>query len=247
MKIAFNGILLRQIISGVEGSILHLARGLATYGHEQYRFYLPRNPAVTIPTRAGVEVVRPRFPASSRLLRIFWEQTVLPIRLRRDRVHLLHAPAYVAPLFAPDPVVLTVYDLIALRYPSLCHPANRCHYRFLLPLSLRKASGIIVPSATTKNDLTSHLGTAAERIRVIPLGIDERFFSPPPNHTCVQTAPKSSDHPFLLFVSRLEPKKNLPTLIEAFRRLKAESRIEHKLVIAGAEGWGVTDLRHLVR
>ncbi|MGQ9661285.1 MAG: glycosyltransferase family 4 protein [Kiritimatiellia bacterium] len=246
MLISINAILLNRIVSGVEGAILHLIQTLAEIGQEQYRFYLPRNCHLALPQRPGVEIVHPALSIPCRCLRIVWEQVLLPLRLRCRRPAVFHAPAYVAPLLAPRPLVLTVYDVIALRHPQFCHPANRFHYHVLLPISVRRADGIIVPSERTKKDLLAALGQPKGRIAVIPLGIDQRFFVSDGERTVRAEGNHCYGSPFILTVSRLEPKKNLSTLLEAFRFLKTEYRIPQKLVVAGAPGWGHAQLSRIV-
>ena len=105
--IAYNAALLREPYSGVEQAIDATARALAAHGTLDYRIYAPAAGIRPLPMHARCTLA-PDVPAfRSRRARIWWEQARLPLRLRRDGATLLHAPAYVAPVASPCPVVLT--------------------------------------------------------------------------------------------------------------------------------------------
>jgi glycosyltransferase involved in cell wall biosynthesis len=247
MRIAVNGMLLGELRSGVEISILGLARALAQFGREDYVFYVPRN-------APGPDLAGPRFrtlrigiPTRSRPLRIAWEQAALPRRLIRDGVAVLHAPGYVAPAAARVPVVATVYDAIALTHPEWCTALNRLHYRLLVPLTVRRARFVAVPSEATRAALVDRLGIGPAKIRIVPLGVDERFA---PIHDAARLAQVRQKYAlpprFILFAGRQDPRKNLERLIESFAALKAAG-LPHDLVLAGRDGRGTAAVRAAVR
>jgi len=234
MRIGFNGMLLRDRRSGVEVSILNLARALAKSGKQDYVFYVPGT--FPEPDIAADRFTTRRAPQCTRfrLARILWEQLALPRAAGQNGIDLLHAPGYLAPLFARVPVVITVYDTIALRFPKLCRPANVLNYNLMLPPSVRKATRIIVPSETTRADLLGRFPSASEKTVVIHLGIsdDLRVVDSPQQLDAVRNAYGLPEH-FILFTGRQEPKKNLLRLLEAFHMLRADGGSAHKLVLAG--------------
>lgn len=248
MKVAINGMLLSRLQSGVELSVLQLVRALARGGSEQYRFYVPADFPGDPPSGPSCRSVRTRVPARMRVLRILWEQLVLPRVLAREQVALLHAPAYVAPIWSPVPVVLTVYDVIALLLPRLCRSSNVPHYRLFLPLSVKRAAGIVVPSEVTRRDLVSQVPAAAGKVRVIPLGLDDAFRAPHDDAAvAAMRATCGLGAPFILCVARQEPKKNIPVLLEAFALLKRETGLPHRLVLVGADAWGTRAVSARIR
>jgi glycosyltransferase involved in cell wall biosynthesis len=173
-----------------------------------------------------------------RPIRILWEQLVLPPLLKRGCFDLLHAPGYVAPLLSPVSVVVTLYDLLAFTHPEFCTAANRLHYRLLVPLSLRKAARIIVPSEATRRDLLRCMPAVAGKVRVIPLGIGDEFRPARDEAAMLRLRGKYGlAGRFILFVGGLEPKKNLARLIESYRLLRLNPNLRHQLVIAGALSW----------
>lgn len=247
MRIALDGLLLHGPFSGVEVAILSLAQALGAHGAADYTLFVPgRCPAPDL-DGPRLRTVRVRGPTHVRAVRLAWEQAVFPGRLRAGGFDLVHAPGYLAPLAARLPVVLTVYDLIALRFPAWCRPANRVNYALLLPPSVRKAAGIVVPSEATRRDLAARFPGAEARTAVIPLGIDAAFAPRCDPAAQARLRARYGLPPrFILFVGDLEPKKNLPRLIDAFRLLRAGGGPDHGLVLAGHPSWGDAELRRRI-
>ena len=234
LRIAIDGMLLGRRFSGVERAIVNLARALAAVGAEDYTLCVPRRCPYPDIQGPRFRTVRVGAWTHFRPLRILWEQLAAPAVLRRGRFDLLHAPGYVAPLIARTPVVLTVYDLIALLFPQWCKPANRWHYGVMLPASVRKASAIIVPSECTRADLERRLPCSRGKIVVIPLGVADEFFVPVSAEAAgAVRARYGLPTRFILFVGKTEPKKNLPRLIDAYHGLLRQGRTRLPLVIAG--------------
>jgi glycosyltransferase involved in cell wall biosynthesis len=232
-RIAFNAALLHEPYSGVEVTIHETACALAAHGTLPYTLYLPRAGSRPIPARPQVQV-RPVVPDQTRLQRILWEQLALPALLRRQRAAVLHAPAYVAPLFAPCPVVLTVHDLHVFTHPRFCTASNRLHYRLLLPLALRRAAAIITYSDHVRQTLLTHFPATASRLHLIPPGLPARFQQPVPEAACAAVRARWQLPPrYLLFVGDLVPRKNLAGVRAAFAALRTRDR-DLALVLAGA-------------
>lgn len=248
LKIGLNGMLLGGHVSGVETAILGLARGLAEFGQEEYVFFLPRESWAADLAGPRFATRRVAWPVRFRLLRVLWEQGRLPGALEREGLDLLHAPGYVAPLGARRPVVVTVYDLIALLHPEWCKPSNVLHYRVMLPLSARRAAGIIVPSECTRRDLAARLPGAKAPTRVIPLGVGGEFRAIADKTGLAALRERYGlKGPFVLFVGNIEPKKNLGRLVEAFTELKRGGNIPHRLAIAGRREWAYPAVKRRVQ
>ena len=248
MRAGIDGMLLSRCCSGVEVSIRNLARSLARWGQEEYVLYVPAGFPEHDVTGPRFRTKRIAVAAHVRTLRILWEQIALPSRLAGDACDLAHAPGYLAPLRARVPVVITVYDLIALQYPRWCKPLNRMNYRVFLPLSVRKADGIIVPSRATAEAVRSVFPHAAEKVKIIPLGVDPAFRVIPDPSLREETRRRLGlPFRFILFVGRHEPKKNLTALIDAFHLIRSHGGCACKLVLAGTEGWRQEPVRRRIR
>ena len=239
MRVAINALLLSGQYSGVERAILQLLRHIGE-GTDDEMVALVNSDfdaAQLEGRRIGIE----RLPVSgrSRLARIAYEQA----RLRRhlSGFDLLHAPGYVAPTRVGVPLVLTVYDLVALRHRKLARRSNVAHYRLRLPRAARAAARIIVPSECVAGQVVEHFGIPRSRIAAVPLGVDDRFRPPSAAAVAGVRERLGLGVPFVLFVGNIEPKKNLPTLIRAFAELRREGR-PHQLVIAGKRGWKCRDV-----
>ncbi len=165
--------------------------------------------------------------------RMAWQQLLLPRRLQVLEAEALHAFAYTAPLRCPVPYVLNVHDIIALEHPEYCSWRNALHMRMLLPKSARNAAMNIVSTRHVAERLNAVLGIDYSRITVIPLGVDAAFFSQPAPYPHVPQLPAGS--PYLLFVSNIEPKKDLSTLLDAYASCAETLRMP--LVVIGRAAW----------
>jgi glycosyltransferase involved in cell wall biosynthesis len=187
-----------------------------------------------------MHVSRPRWSTRSPYKRIAWEQVVAPVALRRERVDLLHAMAFVAPVLSPCPVVVTVFDLSFLLFPSAFKPFNRCYLRLMTRASVRRAKQVIAISESTRRDVIAWLGVPADRVRTIYCGVDHSL--QPASKSEIESFRREKGLPerYVLFLGTLEPRKNVARLVEAFADLCASERRETAnvhLVLAGAKGW----------
>ena len=242
MRIGIDGLLLWGEYSGVEHTILNLISALARLGGNDYTLFVDRNfSAGDLPT---VTLRRAPFSSRHRWRRFLWQQWAFPDAIARERLDLFHAPGYIMPLRCPVPAVITVHDVIALTHPRLCRRANRWHFRRYLPQSVARAARVIVPTQATRDELIRVTRLSADKIHVIPWGIEKRFFRTY-NAASRERVCREYGLPerFFLFVGNWEPKKNLPSLLAAMALLRSAGRTEH-LVIAGKLGW---DYRHGLR
>jgi glycosyltransferase involved in cell wall biosynthesis len=169
------------------------------------------------------------FGGSSRAAKLardaIWYLTLLPRAAARDGVDVLHCPTARAPFNSSVPLVVTIHDVAVLRYPETFNLWTRRYSAFALPRVARAAARIIVGSEFTKAEVIELLGVPEERLRVIPYGVSELF----------RAEGQASPGDYVLAVSTLEPRKNLPALVEGFRRAALDG---HELRVVGAPGWG---------
>lgn len=153
-----------------------------------------------------------------------------------ERVDLFHTSSY--DLIPPrnKKLILTLHDVIVKAYPA-GHPEETAQQEARnISRILENAKGLIVISENTKKDVVKWFKFPEQRIKVIHLGASEEFR--PLNSeekTAGFKAVKSYgiEGEFILFAGTIEPRKNLENLTVAFKRLKDERKITHKLVIAG--------------
>jgi glycosyltransferase involved in cell wall biosynthesis len=245
MRAVFDGTVVRPPHSGVQLSVLAELRTLAECLGDlsACRFCCGDEALLAeVRSRGGIAVPVPSALRRT-VVRVWWQQFVLPRTLRRGGAQVLHALAYTAPLRCPVPYVLNVHDLIALDRPDLCAWDNRWHMRCLLPSSARRAAACIVSTTHVAERLRSRLGVPGNRLHVVPLGVDvERFARPAP---APQRDGLNEGRPYFLFVGNLEPKKDLPTLLDAYAASSVASAAD--LVVAGRAAWKCTDLVRRLR
>ncbi len=157
----------------------------------------------------------------------------LPPSLRETDV--LHAtnPSAIPPAGPRQRLVVTVHDLAFEHFPELFPRSWRLLYRIGLRAAVRRADAILTPSRNTAEDLVSRTKVRPERIHVVPLAAALGSHDADPRE--VRDRLKIPE-PYVLFVGTLEPRKNLVSLVRAYRRA-AGNGAPHTLVLAGPMGW----------
>lgn len=178
-----------------------------------------------------------RLPTQRPAVRILWEQFIQPVALRQAGVDLLHALAFVAPLAAPCPFVVTVYDLSFLRYPEAFRPFNRWYLRQFSAHSVRRAEAVIAISESTRQDVINLLGAPPERVHTVYCGADDQFRPLPATEVAAFKAARGLPDTFVLFLGTLEPRKNVDGLIRAYAGWRKQEPQAPPLIIAGGKGW----------
>ncbi|MEX0988788.1 MAG: glycosyltransferase family 1 protein [Actinomycetota bacterium] len=157
----------------------------------------------------------------------------LPESLRSADV--LHAtnPSAIPPAAGRQRLVVTVHDLAFEHFPELFPRRWRLLYRLGLRAAVRRADAILTPSRSTAEDLVSRTKVRPERVHVVPLAatLGDHAADPIPVRERLKVP-----EPYALFVGTLEPRKNLVSLVRAYRRV-AGAGLPHALVLAGPMGW----------
>ena len=149
---------------------------------------------------------------------------------------LFHATEHLLLPLRGVPTVLTVHDLIFRRYPAHHKRLNRWYLNTTMPLFCRRADHIIAVSEQSKRDVIEAYGIPAEKITVIYEAADPRFRPQPPEDVAAARARYGLPEQYVLFVSTIEPRKNLSRLLAAFERVHAAG-LADALVIVGKRGW----------
>ena len=165
--------------------------------------------------------------------------------LRRPAVERATGPVdviYVTGMAVPppsSPLVVTVHDLSFLRDPAESTRHGRRFFERAIDLARSDATLVACPSRATIDDCVEQ-GFDRDRLRLVPWGID----APVADATDVERvrADYRLAQPYVLWVGTIEPRKNLATLLDAFRRL---DRHGLELVLIGPKGWNEDLDRHL--
>jgi glycosyltransferase involved in cell wall biosynthesis len=163
-----------------------------------------------------------------------------PARLRRLPAHLYFGPAGLLPLRGFGlPAVLTAHDMAIYRHPEWFPGGQALSTRLVVPRSMRRADAIVAVSRSTAGDVAELFGVEAGRLEVVPEGVGERFQPMPSERLDEMRRRLGLPGRFVLFVGTIEPRKNLPTLIDAWSRMRERPA----LVVAGTWGWRCDDVR----
>ena len=167
--------------------------------------------------------------------RRFWTHLGLARELKRNPVASLFVPSHVLPLSHPTGSVVTVHD-IGYRFEPDSHPiGQRVALDWSTRWNARRAARVIVPSTATKDDLVQTYGREAGSIDVIPHGLDHGRYRRLPASDVQEVLQRLRvDGDFILFVSTIQPRKNLGRLVSAFEAIDVPGL---RLVIAGKPGW----------
>lgn len=177
-----------------------------------------------------------------------WTQGRLPLEFLWDTPDIFFNPEQILPLFSPRRSVVTVHDLAYEVYPEHYSFKHRKYLRFVTKRAVRKAKKIIAISERTKRDISKFYGAPQRNITVIHHG-----FSLPSSIAKKETTggihntsyfPKE---PFFLCIGRMEYKKNISTVIEAFEIFSKKTQQRFHLMLAGPPGFGFEYVQARIR
>lgn len=226
---------LRDSPTGTENYARHLLQALLSLDEAaacRWRLYVDRQPAVWM-RGSHVEIrLLPRRRA--------WTHRALAGELRRDPPHALFVPAHVLPFALRParrpPAVMTVHDLGYEYFPQTHKSLHRRYLRWSTRHAVRHAASLICVSQATSSDLQRLYKADAAKLRIVHEGHVAR---PGVGVQEARAARESMglNRPYLLFLSTLQPRKNVARLLEAFARLAEDPSWELDLALAGQAGW----------
>ena len=160
----------------------------------------------------------------------FWTQIRLTREMINHKPDLLFVPAHTLPLVFPQKSVVTLHDLGFKHFPELYSSGDLLYHNWAMGHSVKHASHIIAISKFTKKDILACFTLDPAKITVIYEGYDEKAFR--------ASGLKNTKKPYILFIGRLEQKKNIAGMIKAYALLRQEKEIKHQFVLAGNPGFG---------
>jgi glycosyltransferase involved in cell wall biosynthesis len=243
MRIGLDGLPLSEAKTGVGHYTFELARALAIAAPpDEFELISPRP---FWPASAGEESLPPNLrlvEAQAGLLNRRWFLFGLPRYLRQRELALFHGTNYEVPLRKICPTVLTIHDLSLLLLPETHEAARVKRARRRFPLMCRAATLIVTPTESVRREVCAQLSIESSRVMAVPEAA-RSVFRPMAEAEAQATRQRLGiEEDFLLFVGTLEPRKNLPALLRAFREALAETKPSLQLVIVGKKGWLTEDL-----
>jgi glycosyltransferase involved in cell wall biosynthesis len=150
--------------------------------------------------------------------RLLWHQTALPLAIRRNGIDAFYSPVTEGMVAPPVPQVVTVHDLLPLRFPEV-YPRLRYYWQHVVPRILGASAAIIADSETTAADLRNRFPSVRAPISVVPLWHADDVFFPREDPEVAAVRRRHDLERYLLAVGETRPYKNIRRLIEAFAML----------------------------
>ena len=178
------------------------------------------------------------------------EQIVMPWLIWREKLDLIHFPHFNAPIFAPGKFVITIHDLISIKFPAdrtstlpwWLYKIKNISYRLVIWLTVKRAKKVIAVSEYTKKDIIKQFKVNPKKIAVTYEGVAE-LSKTPFNH-----GGKGGfiGQPYLLYIGNAYPHKNLDGLIRVFSEIN-KNLPDLKLVLVGKEDYFYSRLKQFAK
>lgn len=171
-----------------------------------------------------------------------YERHALAAELAPHRLDVFHSPDFIPPAGGASRRIITVHDLTFLHYPQFLTEESRAYYNDQIEWAVRTADHIAADSAATRRDILSLLPVSPDKVTTVLLAANPLYLSPAPPEAVAATLAEHGLAPgFVLFVGTLEPRKNVPLLLQAMHQLKTTGR-GAPLVLVGGKGWIYDDI-----
>lgn len=163
------------------------------------------------------------------------EQLFLPRILRRAQCDFIHFPHFNVPLLYRRPFLVTIHDLILVRFPTqkasthgrMLYWFKFLAYKIVIKSAVTRARHIFAVSKFTANDIAQYYPGSADKTSVTYEAGPEHI----PQSAAIAVVP--SDKPYFLYVGNAYPHKNLSFLTDAFELWKRKSHANHRLILVG--------------
>lgn len=260
VKLTANSYTLKARVIGIDASRAFLKRRT---GIEEYAYQTIKHLRATLPPdaevilyvrkklsfhRGRVQMIVPEIdfelPRHWRVRALwaprFWTQIGLSLEMLFHTPDVLFVPAHTVPLIHPGRTVVTIHGLEYEFCPEGYSFWERVYMHYSIMLSCRVASTVICVSENTKRDVMKLYEVAEEKIRVIYEGYEKQ------STINNQHLTKKSEKRYLLFIGRLEERKNIVRIIEVFEILKEKYQVPHELALVGKPGYGYARIKQQI-
>lgn len=208
----------------------------------------------------------------------FWTQGRLSAEMLFNRPDVLFIPAHTLPVIYPAKSVITIHDVGFERDSRLYQqeqmgPADKKgrkilnffvrlftrgeysaasldYLRWSTKFALKRARKVITVSRFSKKEIMEIYGADGDKIKVIHNGYDDKRYAKAGDEKKIDEVLEKYGikRPYILYIGRLERKKNTPALVEAFAIMRAKNKnIRHKLVLFGDAGFGFDEVKYTIR
>ena len=168
-----------------------------------------------------------------------WTQLRLASEMLFKKPDALFIPVHILPRFYPKNSVVTIHGLEYEYFPEYYPFGFRNYLRWSTKHTVKHARKIIAVSENTKQDLMKFYGVKESKVAVVHHGIETLNYESGITNN-------ENQKPYLLYIGRIELKKNILGILEAYKILKEKYRIPHELVLAGEPGFGYGKIKPII-
>lgn len=184
--------------------------------------------------RNRIQEVQCPIRGSIRLLRVFWEQLILPLQIKKYNLDLFFSPGHIFSIFCPTPAVMTIHDTYYVYYPENVSKIELFTWYILNRLSVRKAKKIITGSESAKKDIVKAFKVGEKKVDVTYAAVEDCFHTHYSKEEIEAIKQKYGlGEKYLLSVAIMRSNKNIARLLEAFNILKMQYHLAEQLVLVG--------------
>jgi len=185
----------------------------------------------------------------------YWTQIGLSFEMFKNKPDVLFIPSHILPPIPAKKAIITIHDLAWKYFPDMYSPAELRLQDLSIRRAIKQEAEIIVYSSSTVRDLQKFYKINKNKLHFVPMGFGNLFNnknrdSQTSRHVQGDTLNQTNSHlsvktkqPYLLFVGRIELRKNMTNLIEAYTMLRSERKINHKLLLVGKPGFGYEKIK----
>lgn len=235
--------------TGVEWYAFHVIREMLKLADKQDQFSLYMQEQLredwgVLPSNADVKVLDWK-------IRYMWTHLCLGPQLAKKVPDVTFIPAHVIPVVHKKPIVMTFHDIAFKKFPQSYSWKENAYQEFAMKYALKHAAKIIVPTETTRQDIITYYNTGHDKLVVVNHGFDNLYELP----TSKSNSEDLEEHvtqkygitsPYILFVGRIEEKKNIIRMIKAFELVK-EHNHDLQFVLIGKPGFGYEKIQAYIK
>ncbi len=220
-------------------------------GVEYYSYFLikqlisviPREVKVILYSRVSLKFIFGKLPNNweNKVLnwpvKFFWSQWRLARQVNKDRPDIFWVPSHILPFLVKVKSAVTVHDISWLKMPAAYSLKSRWYLRLTTWWGVNHARAVITISNYSKEQINQHYPRSANKIFTTYLG---------PVITSIAQPVADVDHPFFMFLGRVETKKNLLVILKAFSTLLKQYP-QYQLLLVGKAGRGAAEVQALIK